>query len=448
MRTIKIENFLNSELCDYASYDNLRKIASVVDGFKNASRKVAYTIQEKKIKENVKVSQLASKIAEFSDYLHGDASLPGVIVSLARRFVGTNNIPLMKAEGNFGSRFTQDPAAPRYIFSSGEDIFFKLFNPDDREILRNQTFEGEKIEPMFYVPSLPLLLINGSEGLSTGFAQKILPRDPEKIKKLLLKKLSGKKLTVDDYSDALVPFYKGYKGLIRKGDHPNQWIIEGVIEKKDSTHLLITEIPIGYELKQYCKILDKLEDDKFILSYKDLSDKDNYKFEIRMMKKDIEKFSIPVLLDKFKLVKTITENYTCINENNRIVIFDTAKDIFDYYYDVKIQYIQKRKDFLVKSITDDIRLLASKYTFVKGIVDGNIVVQKRKKVDIVKDLEKIEKIIKFEGNYDYLLRMPVYSLTDEKLTELLNLIKERKAELDKTISLKLEEMWVNDVKAL
>ena len=95
MRTVKIENFLNSELCDYASYDNLRKIASVVDGFKNASRKVAYTIQEKKIKENIKVSQLASKIAEFSDYLHGDASLPGVIVSLARRFVGSNNIPLM-----------------------------------------------------------------------------------------------------------------------------------------------------------------------------------------------------------------------------------------------------------------------------------------------------------------------------------------------------------------
>jgi len=448
MRTIKIENFLNSELCDYASYDNLRKIASVVDGFKNASRKVAYTIQEKKIKENIKVSQLASKIAEFSDYLHGDASLPGVIVSLARRFIGTNNIPLMKAEGNFGSRFTQDPAAPRYIFSSGEDIFFKLFNPDDREILRNQTFEGEKIEPMFYVPSLPLLLINGSEGLSTGFAQKILPRDPEKIKKLLLKKLSGKKLTDADYNDALMPFYKGYKGSIKKGVNSNQYIVEGVIEKKDPTHLLISEVPIGYELKQYCKILDKLEDDKFILSYKDLSDKDNYKFEIRMMKKDIEKFDIPTLLDKFKLIKTISENYTCINENNRIVIFKSAKEIFEYYYNVKIQYIQKRKDFLVKSISDDIRLLVSKYTFVKGIVDGNIVVQKRKKADIVKDLEKIDRIIKYEGNYDYLLRMPVYSLTDEKLTELLNSIKERKAELDKTVSLKLEEMWTNDVMEL
>ena len=448
MRTIKIENFLNSELCDYASYDNLRKIASVVDGFKNASRKVAYTLQEKKIKENIKVSQLASKIAEFSDYLHGDSSLPGVIVSLARRFVGTNNIPLMKAEGNFGSRFTQDPAAPRYIFSSGEDIFFKLFNPNDREILRNQTFEGEKIEPMFYVPSLPLIMINGSEGLSTGFAQKILPRDPEKIKKLLLKKLSGKKLSDNDYNTALVPFYKGYKGTIKHGDKPNQWIIEGIIEKKDSTHLLITEIPIGYELKQYCKILDKLEDDKFILSYKDLSDKDNYKFEIRMMKKDIEKFNTSSLLDKFKLSKTISENYTCINENNRIVIFNSSREIFDYYYNIKIQYIQKRKDFLIKSISDDIRLLVSKYTFVKGIVDGNVVVQKRKKADIVKDLEKIDRIIKFEGNYDYLLRMPVYSLTDEKLTELLNSIKERKAELDKIVSSKLEEMWTDDVKAL
>ena len=211
---------------------------------------------------------------------------------------------------------------------------------------------------------------------------------------------------------------------------------------------MITEIPIGYELKQYCKILDKLEDDKFILSYKDLSDKDNYKFEIRMMKKDIEKFNTSSLLDKFKLSKTISENYTCINENNRIVIFNSAREIFDYYYNIKIQYIQKRKDFLIKSLSDDIRLLISKYTFVKGIVDGNVVVQKRKKADIVKDLEKIERIIKLEGNYDYLLRMPVYSLTDEKLTELLNSIKERKAELDKIVSSKLEEMWANDVKEL
>ncbi len=448
MRTIKIEDFLNSELCDYASYDNLRKIASVVDGFKNASRKVAYTIIEKNIKEPVKVSQLASKIAEFSDYLHGDASLPGVIVSLAQRFVGSNNIPLMRAEGNFGSRFTQSSAAPRYIFSAGEEIFFKLFNLYDNNILKNQTFEGSKIEPVFYVPSLPLLLINGSEGLSTGFAQKILPRNPENIIKLLEYKLTGKKISKEEIDKLLVPYYKGFRGTITKGENPGQWLIKGKISKKDSNHLVIDELPIGYELKQYCKILDRLEDDKFILSYRDLSDKDVYKFEIRMLRKDLEKFDINTLLEKFKLVKTITENYTCINENNRIVVFNSAEEIFNYYYNIKSQYLGKRKEYIIKKLSDDIRLLVSKYIFIESIVEDKLIINKRKKNDIINDLEKIDKIIKYEDSYDYLLKMPVYSLTLEKMNELMKQIKEKKHELDIIVKKKIENLWEDDLKDL
>ena len=124
----------------------------------------------------------------------------------------------MRAEGNFGSRFTQSSAAPRYIFSAGEEIFFKLFNLYDNNILKNQTFEGSKIEPVFYVPSLPLLLINGSEGLSTGFAQKILPRNPENIIKLLEYKLTGKKISKEEIDKLLVPYYKGFRGTITKGE--------------------------------------------------------------------------------------------------------------------------------------------------------------------------------------------------------------------------------------
>ena len=110
-----VQNFLDTRLVNYASYDNLRKIASCIDGLKNASRKVMYTVMEKNIKENTKVLQLANKSAEFADYLHGDLS--GVCVTLGQDFCGTNNIALLKKSGNFGTRSIHEASAPRYIFA-------------------------------------------------------------------------------------------------------------------------------------------------------------------------------------------------------------------------------------------------------------------------------------------------------------------------------------------
>ena len=184
MSKIKITDFFQNDYVDQASYDNLRKVASLVDGQKNAARKILYTILEKNIKDEIKVSQLGSKVAEFAEYLHG--SMDGVTINLAQNFPGTNNIPLLAREGNFGTRFSQSASAPRYIFTHGTKEFFELFKKEDNQVLIKQYFEGQQIEPMFYVPNLPILLINGSEGVSSGFAQKILPRNPKKNKAIYL----------------------------------------------------------------------------------------------------------------------------------------------------------------------------------------------------------------------------------------------------------------------
>ena len=178
-----ITEFFNTDYVNYSSYDNLRKIASLLDGQKNAARKILYTILAKNIKEKIKVSQLGSKVAEFAEYLHGN--MDNVIVNLAQDYTGTNNLPLLQKKGNFGTRFAQEASASRYIFTYGSDNLFKLFNKDDIEILTKQYFEGQEIEPMFYVPNLPILVINGSEDVSSGFAQKILPRSVNDVKRNL-----------------------------------------------------------------------------------------------------------------------------------------------------------------------------------------------------------------------------------------------------------------------
>ena len=239
---MQLSNFFNSDFVDYASYDNLRKIGSCIDGLKNASRKVIFTVLEKNIKEPIKVSQLANKVAEYAEYLHG--SLDGVVVNLGQDFAGTNNVPLLQKKGNFGTRFAQEASAPRYIFTYGSKNLFTLFKKEDLKILKEQMFEGERIEPVFYVPTLPLILVNGSEGVSSGFAQKILPRNPKSIIKYLTNKIQGKR----NKKDLLKPFFNDFKGTVEQGETSFQWLIKGKIERTNKNQMIISEIPVGYDL--------------------------------------------------------------------------------------------------------------------------------------------------------------------------------------------------------
>lgn len=450
---IKIDEFLNNDLCDYASYDNLRKIASCIDGLKNASRKVIFTVLEKNIKEKTKVLQLANKAAEYSEYLHGDLS--GVVTGLGANYTGSNNLPLMTANGNFGSRLLPAASAPRYIFTYGTDVLFKMFKKDDLKIIKNQEFEGQRIEPVFYLPTLPLLLINGSLGVSSGFKQTILQRNPVNIIEYIKSVLNGKSLQAKTISKLFLPYYKGFTGTFEEyveNDKviPNKFLCKGKISRIANNKVMILDVPIGYDYKSYIKVLDKLSDDKKILGYRDLCDtkKDIFKFEIKMTIADLKKMSDESLLELFKLVTVTTEILTCIDENNKIRVFKTPKEIVDHFIEVKKKYLQVRKEYLINELTSDIELNASKYLFIKAIIDGDLVVNNRKKDLIIQDLSKMPKIKKKNDSYDYLLNMQMYYLTKEKLDALKNDIKEMKSKLDVVSSMSLENMYLNDIDEL
>jgi len=437
LKTQTTTSFFNTEYVNYASYDNIRKIASLVDGQKNAARKILWYILQKNIKNDVKVSQLDSKVAESEEYLHG--SMAGVIVNLAQDYTGTNNINLLSPEGNFGTRLIPEASAPRYIYSYGTNSFFDMFNKDDDKILEHQIFEGHQIEPKFMLPKLPVILINGSEGISSGFAQKILPRNPEEIKKYLLYYLS--KNQRKPFKNK--PWYKGFKGEIKQGDNSNQWEIIGSFTRTGNK-VHITELPIGYSLKSYLKVLDKLEDDKKIISYKDRSN-DDFNFEIQFNRKYLDSLSDEKLIEVLKLKKKVTENYTVMSEENKILQLDSVDDIIQRYIKVKLYYLQKRKDYLIVKISNDIKYMISKYLFIKNIVDETLLITKRPTEDIINDLNKIEKIQKKDNSYDYLLNMPIKQLTQEQMDKLLKQIKEQKNELDKIKQISINEMWIEEL---
>ena len=445
---MNISEFYRVDCCNYGSYDNYRKIASIVDGLKPSGRKCIYTVIKNNINTPKKVAQLKSKASEETNYLHGDDALAGVIVGLAQNFTGANNLPLLQREGAFGSRLIPEAAAPRYIFTCKESYLDKIFRSEDEKILIQQVFEGDVIEPKYYVPVIPLLVVNGSRGITTGFSQKILPRDIDEVINYLECKLTGKK-----FKGKLFPSFNGFKGNITKNtskDNNASFYIVGKYNKINANKIEITEVPIDYTLEMYLKELDKLEAAKKIKDYHDFSENSEFKIEVTFWRNQDQGLSIDSknLLTELKLVDPVTENYTSMDENNKVIEYKSIFEIIDSYYDVRLQYYDKRKKYLIKTLTNKILESYSKYLFIKGVIEKSIIISNKSDEDITKQLEKIDKIIKIDDSYNYLLNMPMKSITKVHYEKLKEAIKAMKDELINLKNKKIEDMWLDDLSEL
>lgn len=450
----KVSDFYKEEVPSYASYDLIRKCSSYIDGFKNAHRKIIWTMLENFGNPNTrtKTSQMSAQVSLRSMYLHGETNLDGSLCTLAQSFVGANNYPLIIGHGNFGTRFSPDPAASRYTYVSISPLVSKLYELD-KPLCPSQEFEGSKIEPVFYVPVFPTLFLNGSDGISTGYKQTIFPRNPREILKYI-RAVLNKDGKVPNINKAL-PWFKGFLGetkLIKEkdanGNVSEKVMNYGVIEKVNSNTLHITEIPITYTYASYIKVLDTLEEKGTIEGYDDLSDPktDKFEFTIKVKRAFFESNSDEDSWIKiFGLAKPLNEQLNCIQGDNRIRDFKSIKDIIDMFISVRLDYYTKRKEYLLKKYFDEIKLDASRYVWCKGIIDETIVIKNKKKDDIVKVLEKTDKIVKKDDSYNYLLNMPLSSITKEKMIELAEKIKGLKDKIKELQKKTIEEMWLNDL---
>lgn len=435
----QISEFFDNEFPSFAIYNLYRMVGSYVDGLKPSSRKVVFTLE--KHKGRIKVAQLSSEVAKETQYLHGETNLSGVIVNMAQNFPGSNTFPLLQALGSFGNRCIPEAAAPRYIHTAKSEFYDKLFNADDRPLLPNQVFEGQEIEPMFYVPTLPIILINGSEGVGSGWSQKILPRDPAEIVKLIKKYLKTGKLP-----KSIAPHYSGFTGDIVSNEDKDGWLIRGKFERESQTKIRVTEIPITYTLDKYNNILSELEERKVISSFKDLSEPKNSKFEfVITARRDFVNLEDDVLLKKLKLVSRLTENFTCMDENNIIREFNNEIEILEAFIKIRLEYYQKRKDNLINKLNNDRQLADEKYKFVKQIMNGALEVFKRKKVDIINDLKAFS-YVEIDGSYNHLLNMPIHSFSQDTLDELATKVETYRKELIRIEKMAPADFWEEDLK--
>ena len=442
-----LTEYYENDVPAYANYDNLRKLNGI-DGLKLSQRKVVYAAFKRCYNSWLKTDTMCAQTQIDTNYIHGAANLEVVIDNMVANYVGANNYPLLIGNsGGFGCRISPRPSAGRYTRIHLADIAKKLFLEIDNEILEKQVFEGDEIEPKFFVPIFPVMFLNGASGMSTGFSNEILPRNPAEVIEYIKKKIAG----TERPRMQLLPWFKGHLGKVEFNKELNRNESFGVVTRNNTTSYTITELPIGTEYQKYVEFLDKLCDNGTIVDYDDKCDPktDKILFNIKTTREFTKKHADErKLYDAFHLVKSLPEVLCCIDENNRVKEFNNIQEILDMFIDIRLKFYDKRKKYILETLKNKIAELVSRYTFVSGIVKKTIVVANKKKDDIIKQIDPIEKIIKIDGSYDYLLRMPIHSLTVEKLAELKQQILDTKAEFDKVKSTTIQDMWLGDLHEL
>jgi len=447
---IILEEFFKDSFTDFSAYASYRAMGSYSDGLKNGQRKVIFTIQ-RKLKANMeKVSRLASIVGLETEYLHGDASMEQTIVNIVRNW--DKPMPLLEEKGTFGSRTIPKASAPRYIYTKKNDFFDLIFPPDFYDIELLQNFEGNKIEPKSLTPVLPLLLINGNTGIGSGFSQNVLPRDPKVIKDTIVKFLKStaqNPYRILEKLDMPVKF-PNYSGQIRTEGLRS--VFMGEIKKVNLSTLEITELPIGYTIDTYVKVLELLIDKKIISSYIDKSEDNDFNFIIKVKREDLKKRNmsftvneegVSPIMETFKLTKSQTEIFACIGPDNSFEELKSPNDVLVNYIIFILGKYEELRLYKIGVLEGLIEDLAEKARFIKLVIEGKIVVSNKAKSDIQQQLIKH----KFKG-FDTYLNMRIYSLTKEKYEALLKELEQRESEKKVLEGKTNKDLYLEDLKKI
>ncbi|CAG8462855.1 12168_t:CDS:10, partial [Ambispora leptoticha] len=446
--TISIENFVNQELILFSMADNARSIPSVVDGLKPGQRKVLYGCFKRNLKGEIKVAQLAGYVAEHSAYHHGETSLVSTIVNLAHDFVGSNNLNLLLPKGTFGSRLMggKDAAQARYIFTQPSKLLKLVFNSTDHNLVKYLNDDGQNIEPEWYIPILPMVLVNGCSGIGTGWSSDIPNYNPRDIIDNIRRLMNKEEMV------PMHPWYRGFKGEIVK-ENANRYRIHGIINKIDDTTLEILELPIGVWTTNYKESLSKMCDEGFINDYKSYHSSETVCIIVTLSPENMAKAETEGLENTFKLSKSLTtSNMVCFDPEGRLRKYNT--------------------DYLLRDLEEQCERLENKYRFVTMIIDGQLEIKNKKHAEVVALLDH-HKFRRFENTqknhaqssttstddeeneeendnglgYDYLLTMPIRSITYERAKKLKEERDQKNEEMNSLRGLSAKDLWNNDLEA-
>jgi DNA topoisomerase II len=436
---VTLSDFVNKEMIHFSKYDCDRSIPNLMDGLKTSQRKILYSAFKKNLTTEIKVAQFSGYVSENSGYHHGENSLNGAIINLAQNYVGSNNINLLIPSGQFGTRLNggKDHAAERYIFTYLNKITRHLFVKEDDAVLNYLNDDGTLVEPQYYVPIIPLILVNGSKGIGTGFSTDIPSYNPLDVITYIERELSG-----EEHGGELVPYYKGFKGTITKED-THQYMSHGKYSLS-GTKLSITELPIHTWTDDYKKFLEKCIVDGKIKDYNDMSTDTDVTFDITLK----ATLSTEQVEKEFKLKSTIsTTNLHLFNQDDTLIKYDSADDICDDFIKVRLDYYEQRRVYLLQKLNDEKKVLKNKYKYINELLDDTIDLRK-KTTDVINKLLEDKQYMKIDDSFKYLTKMSMDCVCEENVESLKLQYNTKKAEIKKIEGTTNKEMWLHELAEL
>ena len=457
-KDVKYEDFINRELIHFSTYDCARSIPCMVDGLKISLRKILYAAFKRKLTSEIKVAQFSGYVSEHSSYHHGEASLNGAIVNMAQTFVGSNNINLLEPNGQFGTRLQggDDSASERYIFTQLNSLTRAIFPDMDDAILNYVDDDGTMVEPEHYVPIIPFALINGISGIGTGFSCSIPAYNPATIIEYLKTKLRGG----SNDGVSFVPYYEGFKGTVSTID-AQKYLIKGRYEKIGEDKIRITELPVGTWTMTYISMLEGLMDGGVDKAGKKVAptikDMVNMSTEVTV--------DITVTLPKGKLVELESEsnngingvekmlkltttvsttNMHMFNHESKLHKYGSVEEIIEDFFQVRMSVYGKRKAHQIKDMENKLVKLSNRARYIKENLDGVVDLRRKSAIDVIAlmDARKFDKI---DGDYKYLIKMPMDSVTLENAQHIMQERDVCEKELATLRGTTLETIWLTEL---
>jgi DNA topoisomerase-2 len=435
-----------------------------MDGLKISLRKILYSAFKKNLVSEIKVAQFSGYVSEHSGYHHGEASLNAAIVGMAQNFIGSNNINLLMPNGQFGTRLQggKDSASERYIFTCLNKITRTLYPSADDAILQYLNDDGLLVEPIFYAPIIPMVLVNGSKGIGTGFSTDIMCYNPLDI----IRYLKSKLMVTESVTETLefVPYYEGFKGSIQKISE-GKFLIKGRYEKAGPDKIKVTELPVGYWTEDFKELLENLiepgadKDGKkitpIIKDYDDMSRDTNVDFNITFAKGKLDELEstkadhgcngVEKLLKLF--TTNTTSNMHLFNAEDKLKKYEKVEHIIDDYYETRLQLYQTRKEFMIKALEKELMVLSNKSKYIREILENTIDLRKKKSEEVTKML-KDKAYDAIDDEYKYLTRMPMDSVTEENVDKLNKEHENKKSELESVKNTTKYQMWLSELETL
>jgi DNA topoisomerase-2 len=352
-KNVSYNDFVNKELILFSMADNMRSIPSIIDGLKPGQRKVVYACFKRNLTKDKKVIELAGYVSEQTAYHHGEISLQQTIIGLAQTFVGSNNVNILEPSGNFGSRLAggSDAASARYIHTRLSPFARRLFSPLDEPNLEYMDDDGKKIEPKVYAPIIPTVLVNGADGIGTGWSTSIPNYHPMDIIRNIKRRMGRMDGDEERPFEAMMPWFRGWKGTTQQAAEANRYQFNGIArwDEKSPNEVIITELPIRMWTDDFkAKLEDIIRAEKAPSFIKDFNDHNNVHFEIQMDDKHIRAALDEGLLEKFKLIKQVaTSNLVAFDTSGRIRKYEKVEDILEEFYAYRLGMYTKRKVILI-----------------------------------------------------------------------------------------------------